>query len=180
MDKQSNESSPINNAQDIITDKITNNENIIYNAQNIIRDTTLTKEVETDQINKREGLYNDLINSYNEHFKKKSAHNRSLKIAFFIILMSIISILIVGMVFMCLYVIKTWNSTSHALTIILSGIATILATIIVLPMISCNYLFSKKEDKDLLDFILQLNHKNIEPFKTKDYNDDYDDYDDIF
>lgn len=79
---------------------VSNNFNVEPNAQNFI---TNEEEIQTqvDSLDKREGIYNDLINEYKIHFAKKSEHNRGLKIAFFCVLMSLIALLIIGMITLC-------------------------------------------------------------------------------
>lgn len=137
---------------------VSNNFNVEPNAQNFI---TKEEEIQTqvDSLDKREGIYNDLINEYKIHFAKKSKHNRGLKIAFFCVLMSLVALLIIGMIALCIIVASKWNNFPQAIIVIISSVVTILSTIIALPTIICNYLFHKKEDKDLLDFIIKLNNK---------------------
>lgn len=128
-------------------------------AQNIITDKLEDIQTSVDPITKREGIYNDLIDAYKAHYEIKSKHNRRLKIAFFCVIMSLIALIICGMVALCVIVVLKWDNSTQAIAVIISSIATVLSTIIALPTIICNYLFHKKEDKDLLDFILDLNKK---------------------
>lgn len=143
-----------------------NNQNLsdavteVINAQDIITDKIESKESPIDPITKREGIYNDLIDAYKSHYETKSKHNRGLKIAFFCIIMSLIALLIIGLIILCIFVVCKWENSSQAIAVIITSVGTILSTIIALPTIICNYLFHKKEDKDLLDFIVELNKKN--------------------
>ncbi|MCM1546508.1 MAG: hypothetical protein NC033_05675 [Clostridiales bacterium] len=130
------------------------------NAQAIIIGTGESKEAIADPLTKREGIYNDLIDAYKTHYETKSKHNRGLKIAFFWIIMSLITILIIGLIILCVCVVFKWENSSQSIAIIITSVGTILSTIIALPTIICNYLFHKKEDKDLLDFIVELNKKD--------------------
>lgn len=130
------------------------------NAQAIIIGTGESKEAIADPLTKREGIYNDLIDAYKTHYETKSKHNRGLKIAFFWIIMSLITILIIGLIILCVCVVFKWENSSQSIAVIITSVGTILSTIIALPTIICNYLFHKKEDKDLLDFIVELNKKD--------------------
>ena len=127
------------------------------NAQDIITDKVENIEAQVDPITKREGIYNDLIDAYKRHYDTKSKHNRGLKIAFFCVIMTLIAFLLIGMITLCILVVCKWENSSQAITVIISSVATVLSTIIALPTIICNYLFHKKEDKDLLEFIVELN-----------------------
>lgn len=129
-------------------------------AQDIITDKIERKEALVDPITKREGIYNDLIDAYKTHYETKSKHNRGLKIAFFCVIMSLIAFLVVGLVILCICIVDKWENSSQSLAVIITSVGTILSTIIALPTIICNYLFHKKEDKDLLDFIVELNKKD--------------------
>ncbi len=133
----------------------------VINAQDIITDKVESKESQVDPITKREGIYNDLIDAYKSHYKTKSMHNRGLKIAFFCIIMGLIAFLIFGLVVLCVIVVCKWDNSSQSIAVIITSVGTILSTIIALPTIICNYLFHKKEDKDLLDFIVELNKKDV-------------------
>ena len=73
--------------------------------------------------------------------------------------MTLITVLLVGMIVLCIVVAVHWSNSTQAITVIVSSIVTLLATIIALPTIICNYLFHKEEDKDLLEFIIKLNNK---------------------
>lgn len=125
-------------------------------AQSIITDDKENLVSTVDPITKRQGIYNDLIGAYKSHFETKSKHNRILKIIFFVIIMALIAILIVGMIILSVFIVCKWGESPQAVTVIITSIATVLSTIIALPTIICNYLFHKKEDKDLLDFIVKL------------------------
>ena len=129
-------------------------------AQDIITDKIERKEALVDPITKREGIYNDLIDAYKTRYETKSKHNRGLKIAFFCVIMSLIAFLVVGLVILCIFIVDKWENSSQSLAVIITSVGTILSTIIALPTIICNYLFHKKEDKDLLDFIVELNKKD--------------------
>ena len=129
-------------------------------AQDIITDKIERKEALVDPITKREGINNDLIDAYKTHYETKSKHNRGLKIAFFCVIMSLIAFLVVGLVILCIFIVDKWENSSQSLAVIITSVGTILSTIIALPTIICNYLFHKKEDKDLLDFIVELNKKD--------------------
>ena len=98
---------------------------------------------------------------YKTHYETKSKHNRGLKIAFFCVIMSLIAFLVVGLVILCICIVDKWENSSQSLAVIITSVGTILSTIIALPTIICNYLFHKKEDKDLLDFIVELNKKDV-------------------
>ena len=130
------------------------------NAQDIITDKTENIEFPADPITKREGIYNDLIDAYKTHYETKSKHNRRLKIAFFCIIMSLITILITGLIALCICIVFKWENSSQSIAVIITSVGTILSTIIALPTIICNYLFHKKEDRDLLTFIIKLNKKD--------------------
>lgn len=132
----------------------------VPDAQDIITDKVQSKASLIDPITKREGIYNDLIDAYKSHYETKSKHNRGLKIAFFCIIMGLISMLIIGLIILCIFVVCRWDNSSQSIAVIITSAGTILSTIIALPTIICNYLFHKKEDKDLLDFIVELNKKN--------------------
>jgi ABC-type proline/glycine betaine transport system permease subunit len=139
--------------QDIISENL-------LNAQDIITDKVQVRESRVDPITKREGIYNDLIDAYKKHYETKSKHNRRLKIAFFCIIMSLIALLVIGLVVLCICIVFKWENSSESIAVIITSVGTILSTIIALPTIICNYLFHKKEDKYLLDFIVELNKKN--------------------
>ena len=129
-------------------------------AQDIITDKIERKEALVDPITKREGIYNDLIDAYKTHYETKSKHNRGLKIAFFCVIMSLIAFLVVGLVILCIFIVDKWENSSQSLAVIITSVGTILSTIIAFPTITCNYFFHKKEDKDLLDFLVELNKKD--------------------
>ena len=143
--------------QDIEQNEMLDNGKI---AQDIITDKEERIETQVALITKREGIYNDLIGAYKKHYEEKSKHNRGLKIAFFCIVMLLIAVIIVGMTALCIIVALKWSDYAQAIPVIVSSVVTLLSTIIALPTIICNYLFHKKEDKDLLDFIVDLNKKN--------------------
>lgn len=137
------------------------NQHNAFRANNKDLEKAAQKEVEEEQIHKRDEQYTNLVKSYLDHYTKKSAHNRGLKIAFFLMIAALIAFICVLLTIVSLNVVMNENS----LGIIITSLVTAMSTIISLTMIIANYLFPKHED----DSIVQL----LEFMKNKDLEDKY-------
>lgn len=114
------------------------------------------EEARLSAVQKREESYTALIDAYSDYYKKKSYANITLRKCFlrlsflllFVLIGGCISIGILG----CIYLEEMFAE----LISIISSIAGISTTIIVLPRIIGKYLFPPKEDEAIKDLIIHF------------------------
>lgn len=128
-----------------------------FNFNDEIEDVAQVKSEEDAKLSaldRRDESYTNLINAYKNYYTNKSNANIVLRNCFLWLSFSLLFILIVGCVligvFGCIYL----GSLLATLVSVISCIASITTSILVLPRIIASYLFPDNEDKEIKDLIL--------------------------
>jgi hypothetical protein len=103
----------------------------------------------------------DFIEGYSEHFKEKSEQNRTLKNWFFGLTFGLIFAMIIVLATVSIILVAHGISDFSQSSIIISSLASTLTTIILLPWIIGSYLFPKKEDDELLKYMVNMKKEDL-------------------
>ncbi|MBQ7340267.1 MAG: hypothetical protein IJW43_05395 [Clostridia bacterium] len=128
-----------------------------FNLNDEIEDVAQVKSEEDAKLStldKRDESYTKLINAYKDYYIDKSKVNIILRKCFLWLSFGLLFALIIGCilisVFGCIYL----NGVFGALVSVISSIASITTSTLVLPRIIASYLFPNNEDKEIKELIL--------------------------
>ena len=148
---------------------------ILFGFQSVLSEVSTEKslmESDEDLLKKHNTSFATLLSNYVTASDKSQKHKRGMKIAFFVVIMFIITTLslsFAGTIFIGLYMqFKGLVSMLDLLAPILVSFASVLTSILVLPKIIAEYLFDKSEDDRLSKMVSNMqdydkelrNHRN--------------------
>ena len=136
-------------------------------SESIVTDESLVEMVgiELKQYDARDVAYTDLLSDYIKSYNSKRRWNIWYKLAFFIISM-LAFVVIIGGSITAIIIAALKISDAEVWSIIavaISGVASTVSSIIVLPKIIANHLFPTDEDKNMIDMVknMQRNDSGI-------------------
>lgn len=133
----------------------------------IVTDESLVEMVgiELKQYDARDVAYTDLLLDYIKSYNSKRKWNTWYKLAFFIISMLAFAVIIGGsIVALIIAALKISDAAVWSvIAVAISGVASTISSIIVLPKIIANHLFPTEEDKNMIDMVknMQRNDSGI-------------------
>lgn len=112
------------------------------------QDTSEHDELNDDEyyLKARNKFYTNLTKSYETNYIETHKQKRKLKLWFFIVVMSLYSIIILGSMFAILY---SLISQKGNIEIIIGSVISLISTIATIPIIIARYLFPLGEDKQM-------------------------------
>lgn len=168
-----------NNINDVLTQdfpNITDNNDNINDLQNNSSFLENYQKLnyndsQNNQIIRREKLFNQFLENYTNEYKNKSEQKRKLKDIFFVVILSILGIIVVGSMILLIVLLNLKLNISNIIITLISTSAEIITSLLILPKIIAEYLFDKEEEQHLNEIIgkmqeYNLNSKNIKSNTT--------------
>ena len=153
---------------DKIINEIPENANVINKDMANNDDDPIMKEYI-----KKEKLYTTILEDVEENYKETHKQKRKLKKYFFWTVLTGYLVTIFGSL---IAIIISLINMSNVLAMIVGGVASIISSIIAIPIVIAKYLFPQDEDKDLTSIINKMqnydnNKRKIESENNKDKKD---------
>lgn len=149
-------------------DKSKLNSDNAFSSVNQENEKTAAEKEAKEKAQKREEIairrsagFTGLIETFVSNYKEKFEQNKSLKKWFFITVMILFSVTLLMPVGIAICAAVGWLDGYEVIAMTLSSLGTIVASIIVIPKIIAQYLFSSKEDDAILDVLKEF-YKNDE------------------
>lgn len=169
-----------NNINDVLTQdfpNITDNNDNINDLQNNSSFLENYQKLnyndsQNDQIIKREKLFNQFLENYTNEYKNKSEQKRKLKDIFFVVILSILGVIVVGSMILLIVLLNLKLNISNIIITLISTSAEIITSLLILPKIIAEYLFDKEEEQHLNEIIGKMQEYNLNSKNIKSNNTD--------
>ncbi len=126
----------------------------------------LSEEEASNPLDVRDKSYTDLVDSYTQYYKSKSEVNISLRKSFLYFSFILLTVLILACIGLSVLVCFLVENVVASMVTIISGLASIATSILILPRIIGKYLFPEDEDSAIKDLILHF--KDTDDLRRKD------------
>lgn len=172
-----------NSNDDVVTSDFQNinNNNINCNNVNNLQNNSSFLEnyqklnyndSQNNQIIRREKLFNQFLENYTNEYKSKSEQKRKLKDIFFVVILSILGIIVVGSMILLIVLLNLKLNISNIIITLISTSAEIITSLLILPKIIAEYLFDKEEEQHLNEIIGKMQEYNLNSKNIKSNNTD--------
>jgi len=149
------------------------NKNVEILAATELKENSLSENDAIGLLN-RDNLYTALLTAYVAEFEIRHRNNRRYKLFFFIIVMSIFCIAILGAIAAIVVLAVSGGAGTGGLVVAVTSFGTILSSLIIIPKIIAQYLFPLDEDQKVAEIVgtLQQNDANIRQLQHKGDSDE--------